>query len=101
MAAYFDHADQLFREVVGGWVPQTESVNSFSRDGASLFPGLGLYFLICTMGRGQLDQVPRKAELSVAVSELAVQAEARCEGLLEGSDLGESPPEGRCGRKLG
>lgn len=60
-----------------GWMGQTESINSFSRDRTGLFPGLGLYFLICTMERGWLDQVTRKAQLSVTVSELAVQGRSQ------------------------
>lgn len=60
-----------------GWVDQTESLNSFSRDRASPFPSLGLYFLICTRehlykGRERLDQGTRKAQTSVIISELAV-----------------------------
>lgn len=82
MAAYFDHAGQLFWEVVGE-CNQTESVNSFSRDRAGLLTGLGLYFLICTIGRGRLDQVPRKAKLSVAVSELAIQGRSQVLGVVQ------------------
>lgn len=51
-----------------------QTVNQqLSRDGADAFPSLGLYFLFCTMGRWWLDQVTRKAQLSVAVSEPAAQ----------------------------
>lgn len=62
MATYFEGVEgQLIGKVVG--VDQTESINNFSRERAGLFPGLDLYFLVCTVGRGWLDQVTKKDQL--------------------------------------
>lgn len=62
----------------GGWVDQTtESINSLLRDKAGPFPSLDLCSLISITGREWLDQVTRKAQPSVVISELTGQARSQ------------------------
>ena len=55
----------------------TELINSFSRDREGPFPSLDLCFLISLTGREWLDQVTRKAQPSVVISELTGQARSQ------------------------
>lgn len=70
MGGHFAH--EVSSSGGSGWVDQKVN-QQLERHRAGVFPGLGLYVLFHTMGRRWLDQVLRKAQLSVAVSELAVQ----------------------------